>query len=464
MIGILAYKILMCANILFSILISIILMIQFIFGMHLLNNKKDSDEELVKLDNPHPIDINDYPHLSVIIPAYKEENIIDSIFSKVVRLKYNPSKIQWIFALEPDDEVTINKIKETAEIIEEHDGLPTKIAYKDKIIHIAYNRSGLKTKPAALNEALKIAVGEIIGIYDAEDIPQEDHAEIAAKLFMEDKRISVVQFSRIAAVNYGNWLERGQKVEFEIFREIYTNMSKKWGFAPVLGSGYYIRRNIIEELGGWHPLHPTEDIDLTYRVLKFNNNYKIIVIDKPTVTQAVPTLKQFIKQRLRWLKGGIISIPKTFIGGKKTIYVGLFTSIATLAGVIGSLWFFFSFLSNLLMILTGYSKELPIFVSILANVPLILLLTTYSIILSKIISKRKNLTRKEIAFFYAIIAVEAFISIVATLEAIFAPTKWHRTTHIPILLKQITGNNNHSSIIMNFLPKIFNSNTAIPMI
>lgn len=464
-IGILAYKVLLYANVLFSLLISLILIIQFAYGMTLLNHNNHKKNKQLSTSNElseASIDPKNYPLISIIIPAYREENILNNMFSKVLKLKYNENKIQWIFALEPDDELTINKIKDIAEIIEEKNGLPVKIAYKDKIIYIAYNESGLKTKPAALNEALKIAIGEIIAVYDAEDIPQEDHAEIAARIFMSDKNVSIVQFSRIAAVNFGNWLEKGQKVEFELFREIYTKMSDKLGFAPVLGSGYYIRRSVIETIGGWHPTHPTEDIDLTYRVLKFNDKYRIIIVDKPTITQAVPTLKQFVKQRLRWLKGEILSIPKTFSGGKKTLVVGLFTSIAALAGVIGSLWFFFSFLSNIIMFLTGYNKELPLIVSILANVPLILLLTTYSIILSKIISRRKNLTRREMAFFYAMIALEALISIIATFEAIFAPTKWHRTTHVPIFIKSISEDS-PKSLISNIVPRIFNSNITIPL-
>jgi len=461
--GILAYKVLLYANVLFSILISLILIIQFAYGMHLLNHDEAKKQTKVRsnIDKTNT-DPKVYPIISVIIPAYREENILDNMFSKVVKLRYDKNRIQWIFALEPDDKLTISKLRELAEVIEEKDGLPIKISYKDRIIYIAYNESGLKTKPAALNEALKIAIGEVIGVYDAEDIPQEDHAEIAAEIFMNEKNVSIVQFSRIAAVNYGNWLERGQKVEFEIFREIYIKMSKKLGFAPILGSGYYIRRSVLEKIGGWHPLHPTEDIDLTYRILKFNNEYRIIIVDKPTITQAVPTLKQFVKQRLRWLKGEILSIPKTFSGGKKTLIVGLFTSIAALAGVIGSLWFFFSFLSNIVMFLTGYTKELPLIVSILANVPLILLLTTYSIILSKIISRRKNLTRKEMAFFYAMIAIEALISIVATFEAVFAPTKWHRTTHVPIIIKSLSEYG-PKSIISNIIPRIFSSNITIPL-
>ena len=462
MIGVLAYKLLLYVNVLFSLLISVILIIQFLYGLHLLNHNEPEQTEKIVDDKTNDDDPIDYPSISIIIPAYREENILNNVFSKVIKLRYDKNKIQWIFALEPDDEVTINKIKEVSEVIEEREGLPVKIAYKDRIIHIAYNESGVKTKPAALNEALKIAVGEIIGVYDAEDIPPEDHAEIAAKIFMNDEKVSIVQFSRIAAVNYGTWLERGQKVEFEIYREIYKKMSRKWGFAPVLGSGYYIKRSILEQLGGWHPLHPTEDIDLTYRILKFDNKYKIIIVDKPTITQAVPTLKQFIKQRLRWLKGEILSIPKTFSGGKKTLIVGLFTSIAALAGVIGALWFFLSFLSNILMFLTGYTKDLPLIVSILANAPLLLLLTTYSIILSKIISRRKNLTKKEMAFFYAMIAIEALISIIATFEAVFAPTKWHRTTHVPMIIKNL-AEQGPRAIISNIIPRIFNSNITIPL-
>ena len=423
-IGFIAYLASVYVNVTFSIILSAILLSQFLYVTYLLLNKNALQNETSSQEN---CDSPNLPSISIIIPAYKESNIMKHIFGKVEKIRYGPEKIQWILALEPDDIDMIKSLKKVCDVIEEYDGLPTKLSYKKTIIDIAYNKSGIKTKPAALNEALKIARGEIIGIYDAEDIPQADHALIAADLMMKDEDIVVVQFSRVAAVNHNTWLEKGQKVESEIYRELYTKMAQRFGFSPILGSGYYVRKKILEAVGGWHPVHPAEDLDLTYRILKMKKTYKIITIDKPTITQAVAGLRIFLKQRIRWVKGCIISLPKALFGGKRAIHVGMLTSISSLLALLGLIWFFFGFLSNVIMFVTRYTGETPPLISLLANMPLILLLCIYSIMIMRM---KKNLSKKEIFFFYVLIGLEVAISLIAAMEAIIAPGKWHKTVHV----------------------------------
>jgi cellulose synthase/poly-beta-1,6-N-acetylglucosamine synthase-like glycosyltransferase len=72
--------------------------------------------------------------------------------------------------------------------------------------------------------------------------------------------------------------------------------------AQVSGTGFAIRGDLLEELGGWHYFTLTEDVEFTFAMVSRGERigytpYAILYDEQPTV------FKQSWDQRIRWIKG-----------------------------------------------------------------------------------------------------------------------------------------------------------------
>ena len=76
-----------------------------------------------------------------------------------------------------------------------------------------------QTKPRALNIALASARGELIVVYDAEDIPAPDQLRLAAARFAADKDVDCLQ-ARLAIRNHDElWVSKVFAIEYAILFE-----------------------------------------------------------------------------------------------------------------------------------------------------------------------------------------------------------------------------------------------------
>jgi cellulose synthase/poly-beta-1,6-N-acetylglucosamine synthase-like glycosyltransferase len=67
------------------------------------------------------------------------------------------------------------------------------------------------------------------------------------------------------------------------------------------GNSFYVRTNLIREVGGWDPYNVTEDADLTVRLIR--KGIQFVRLDSETNEPCPDTFGNWIKQRTRWNKG-----------------------------------------------------------------------------------------------------------------------------------------------------------------
>jgi cellulose synthase/poly-beta-1,6-N-acetylglucosamine synthase-like glycosyltransferase len=80
----------------------------------------------------------------------------------------------------------------------------------------------------------------------------------------------------------------------------------KVGMTPLGGNTVFIRRKLMEELGGWDETCLTEDAELGINLCIHKAKIRIIYDDEfVTREETPPTIGQFIKQRTRWNQGFI---------------------------------------------------------------------------------------------------------------------------------------------------------------
>ncbi len=251
-----------------------------------------SDEEALAF----PEDL--LPVYSVLIPAYKEPEVIEHLLGSVALLEYPKHKLEVKLLLEEDDFDTINAITAKAA---RGETLP-------EFIEVVLVPAGLpRTKPKACNYGLKLCRGELVTIYDAEDIPEPLQLRRAAiSLLGSDDRVACVQ-ARLEFHNHrDNLLTKWFTVEYaQWFTQLLPGLVSLGGPIPLGGTSNHFKRNILDEVGAWDPFNVTEDADLGVRLQR--EGYSVGVVQSVTLEEANCDFVNWIKQRSRWYKGYLLS-------------------------------------------------------------------------------------------------------------------------------------------------------------
>ena len=235
------------------------------------------------------IDEQSLPTYTVLVPVYREPEVIPILIQALSRLDYPQEKLDILLLLEETDLVTIKAAR---------------AAHPPRYIRFIYiPDSHPKTKPKACNYGLAFARGEYLTIYDAEDIPDPDQLKKAIVAFRKGPQSLVcVQ----AALNYynrnENFLTRLFTLEYSYwFDYLLPGLETLKLPIPLGGTSNHFRTDRLLELGGWDPFNVTEDADLGIRASK--RGYTVGVINSTTYEEANCQLKNWIRQRSRWIKG-----------------------------------------------------------------------------------------------------------------------------------------------------------------
>ena len=157
-------------------------------------------------------------------------------------------------------------------------------------------------KSAALNDALAVATGEILVVFDADHQPRPDTVQRLAAHFAEPT-VAAVQgrceirnasdspLAHLIAIDYrAGYLvnEYGRQALFHL---------PAYG-----GANCAVRASSLRAAGGWNPASVTEDTDLTLRLLLRGERVRFDVnaVDRE---EGVVTLTRFWRQRYRWARG-----------------------------------------------------------------------------------------------------------------------------------------------------------------
>ena len=114
----------------------------------------------------------DLPTYTVLVPAYDEPEVVANLIRAIEGLEYPPDKLQVLLLLEADDEATITAAKAISE--------------SDTITTLLVPPAQPRTKPKACNFGLFYSTGEIVTIYDAEDLPEPLQLRRVAVAFARD--------------------------------------------------------------------------------------------------------------------------------------------------------------------------------------------------------------------------------------------------------------------------------------
>lgn len=238
------------------------------------------------------------PSVSILIPAHNEEMVIQETIESMIQLKYPKDKLEVIV-------VNDNSSDTTGTILDDYARTYAFI----KPVHTTPPQGG-KGKSGALNQGLKYSTGEIIAVYDADNMPEPEAIyNLVLGLNNDKKAAAVVGKFRVLNAKQ-NLLTRFINIETLTFQ--WLAQAGRWSWfklTTIPGTNFAIRRSIIEELGGWDEKALSEDTELSFRV--YNLGYHIRFFPAAITWEQEPeSLKVWWKQRTRWARGNQYVIGK----------------------------------------------------------------------------------------------------------------------------------------------------------
>jgi glycosyltransferase XagB len=231
----------------------------------------------------------DLPLYTILVPAYNEPEVVGDLIGAMARLEYPREKLQVLLLLEGDDDITIEAAKNCAE--------------SDAITICLVPPADPRTKPKACNYGLHFATGDIITIYDAEDLPEPLQLRRVVTAFHTlPDTVACIQAKLAYHNGHQNILTGWFTAEYGLwFGYLLPGMMGSTSPIPLGGTSNHLRRAVLREIGAWDPFNVTEDADLGIRIAA--SGYRTAVIDSTTMEEANSDAINWIRQRSRWYKG-----------------------------------------------------------------------------------------------------------------------------------------------------------------
>jgi cellulose synthase/poly-beta-1,6-N-acetylglucosamine synthase-like glycosyltransferase len=229
------------------------------------------------------------PMYTVLVPAYREPEVIAGLLESLSRLEYPAHRLDIKLLLEADDPATLEAV------VQAEPGANVEV--------VRILPSEPRTKPKACNVGLGRARGRFVTVYDAEDRPDplqlrravaafwrlpSDVACLQAKLSYHnaDQNLITRWFTAEYALWFGQWL---------------PGLVKLGAPLPLGGTSNHFRRETLVRVGGWDSFNVTEDADLGIRLHRLG--FRTRVLDSVTFEEANSDFVNWAKQRSRWYKG-----------------------------------------------------------------------------------------------------------------------------------------------------------------
>ncbi|PBF65601.1 glycosyl transferase family 2 [Clostridioides difficile] len=253
---------------------------------------KNFDKEIKEID--------EYPMISILVPAHNEAKVIGRTVESLLLLNYPKSKMELIV-------INDNSSDNSKEILEN-----IKDTYNNYNFTIINTDSltGGKGKSNALNIGYTISKGDFIAVYDADNTPDKNALRyLVQTIVMNDELGAVIGKFRTRNKNK-NLLTKFINIETLSFQ--WMSQAGRWqlfNLCTIPGTNFILRRSIIEEIGGWDSKAIAEDTEISFRIYKLG--YKIKLVPQSITWEQEPeTVKVWIKQRTRWAKGNIYVLMK----------------------------------------------------------------------------------------------------------------------------------------------------------
>ena len=229
------------------------------------------------------------PFVSVMIPAHNEESVISSTIARVFEMDYPNYEVIVI-----DDRSSDN----TASVIKDLEKL-----YNGRLKTLIRSKDAFPGKSAVLNDALSLAKGEAILVFDADaQMGKNFLTNLVYELQPHD--VGAVQARKVVKNKDANLLTKCQNNEMTIDTSCQVTRDAVKGAVELRGNGELIKREALEDIGGWNNYTITDDLDMSTRLHIKGWDVRFCK-DTIVYEEGIIYLMPLYRQRRRWLEGTI---------------------------------------------------------------------------------------------------------------------------------------------------------------
>jgi cellulose synthase/poly-beta-1,6-N-acetylglucosamine synthase-like glycosyltransferase len=229
------------------------------------------------------------PVFTVLVPMFREGAVLPKLAQSLRALDYPLGKLDIKLVLEAEDTETIEAAR--------------RLGLEGIFEVIRVPPSQPQTKPKACNFALRFARGDYVVVYDAEDQPEPDQLrKVVATFLLSPPEVACLQ----CRLNYfnadENWLSRMFTLDYTLWFDLILPGLERFNIPiPLGGTSNHFKVKVLRELLAWDPFNVTEDADLGIRL--YEKGYRVAIVDSTTFEEASCHVRNWVRQRSRWLKG-----------------------------------------------------------------------------------------------------------------------------------------------------------------
>ena len=254
--------------------------------------------------------ITNYPLVSIIVPAYNEE--INAVSSLQNLLKCNYPNFNIIFVDDGSKDNTYQNV--------------TNAFANNNLVKVYTKPNG--GKASALNYGIAQTDAAYVVCIDADTKLAKDAISMLMRNFLLAGNENIGAVAGVVRVgNEVNMLTKWQSIEYttsqNFDRKAFAYVNAITVIPGAIGA---FKKQAIEDAEGFTSDTLAEDCDITIRILKAG----YVVANEPKAvafTEAPESLKQFFKQRFRWIFG----VMQTFWKHKDALFVNRYKALAWIA-------------------------------------------------------------------------------------------------------------------------------------
>lgn len=225
-----------------------------------------------------------YPHVSIIVPAFNEEQAVLDTINSLLNLNYPKHKLSIIAVNDGSTDNTWQKLQ----VFKNH-----------PMVKIMQKENG--GKHTALNLGIKECKSELIGCLDSDSTVHPDALRYIVREFLLDEKVdAVTPAMRIQSPR--TILERVQAAEYTL--GIFMRRTFSFINTQIVTPGPFslFRRATFEKLGPYKKAYNTEDLEYALRI-QASQGYIGNAPHALVYTPGKRTLSSLLNQRVRWTYG-----------------------------------------------------------------------------------------------------------------------------------------------------------------
>ncbi|WP_250280263.1 glycosyltransferase [Frankia sp. Cppng1_Ct_nod] len=253
---------------------------------------------------------------SLIVPA-REEPVLGRTLAQVLTGDYPQDLVQLVVVVSDDD-----VDRETREVAQ---------SFADRYSNVKIVTPGgaIRSKPISLEDARKNCDGDLIGIVDAESLISRGLLSHVNTLAVNHPKTGIFQ-GGVQLMNFrgekwrrpasggplhalADWFNTGTSwwrarncMEYYIWFMSRLRYQAVARFIPLGGNTVFVRREVLDQLGGWDVSCLTEDCDLGVRASVAGIETTVFYHPDLTTQEETPeSLGKLVVQRTRWMMGFI---------------------------------------------------------------------------------------------------------------------------------------------------------------